>query len=114
MFDVVQSNIGEGYDTVTGIFTCPFSGLYYFGVASYSTTSYMILQLVKEDVELTGAFADSAVKLISHTPHTQRKINNKINLNKKNYLLSELSQCIEKIPNQNLRLKFALTRVILI
>ena len=62
VFDEVETNFGEAYDQSTGIFTCPFSGLYYFGVASYAAGNYMVLQLVKEDVGLTGGYADSAVK----------------------------------------------------
>lgn len=30
MFDMVVSNIGNGYDALTGVFTAPYSGTYLF------------------------------------------------------------------------------------
>ena len=30
IFDTVESNVGRGYDTKTGVFTCPFNGYYFF------------------------------------------------------------------------------------
>ena len=61
-FDTALTNVGGGYDTNTGIFTCPTSGLYFFGVATYTgPDTYTALKLIKENSGDLGSFGDSEV-----------------------------------------------------
>ena len=40
VYETVTANVGSGYDSSTGIFTCPVSGYYYVSVTTFSTVSY--------------------------------------------------------------------------
>lgn len=40
VYDTVTSNLGGGYDSGTGIFTCPISGYYYFSVVAFSVVRF--------------------------------------------------------------------------
>ena len=62
VYNTVQTNAGGGYDTGTGVFTCPVTGLYFFGTATYSAGTIVDIQLMKENTGLMGSFADQNVR----------------------------------------------------
>ncbi|XP_006823159.1 complement C1q-like protein 4 [Saccoglossus kowalevskii] len=56
VFDHVITNLGNGYDENTGIFTCPVSGTYFFtfnGLKNYGKNLH--LKLMKNRVEIVSA-----------------------------------------------------------
>ena len=63
-FNTAPSNVGGGYDTGTGVFTCPVTGLYFFATSVYSSDSHNVIQLVKDDTKMTASFSDSDVSLL--------------------------------------------------
>lgn len=58
-FDHVITNIGEGYDFLTGIFTAPFAGVYVFYLTAMSTNAIgeIVLAIEKNDTVLGMVFA---------------------------------------------------------
>ena len=52
VFDQVETNVGQAYDARTGIFTCPYSGNYYF---SHSALSSYIGGFLETEIVLEGA-----------------------------------------------------------
>lgn len=68
VYNTAVTNYPQGsYDTTSGRFTCPVTGLYMFATAVYTGDSHFHTQLVKAGQALSTAFADSDVrKLLSH------------------------------------------------
>jgi hypothetical protein len=61
-FPNVVTNIGNGYDPATGIFTAPYSGVYtfYFHMRSTNTHSWLVVRIFKNEEELMAATADGS------------------------------------------------------
>lgn len=60
VYDVVELNLGKGYDVVTGKFVTPDSGLYAFHVTSVSfDSSWSTVKLMLDGVVKNVGFSDS-------------------------------------------------------
>ena len=58
-FPYAVTNIGSHYDTSSGIFTCPYDGLYLFTIHVMSDVNDDLeAEIVKESSLLTSAFVD--------------------------------------------------------
>lgn len=66
IFDTILFNIGDAFDPISSIFTCPVTGVYVVtvSVASYSS-GYAQVIIVKEGQKQTGVFADDVSGQIS-------------------------------------------------
>lgn len=59
-FDSILTNLGNAYDARTGVFTAPLPGLYTFFLVAMSPdeTSYLILAIVKNGVQLDQVYGN--------------------------------------------------------
>ncbi|XP_077997721.1 uncharacterized protein LOC144450854 [Glandiceps talaboti] len=61
VYDKVYSNDGNGYNTSTGKFTCPVSGMYYFMISALRDNSYNLhVCLIKNTTKLPCIYAHNS------------------------------------------------------
>ena len=94
IFDKIITNVGEGYNNSTGIFTCPCDGAYVFTwthrtPSGYSCSVYLNINDAKQDRLLAHTY----LKYVPHTAYSQPTMTGAFRLSKGDNVSVHTTSC---------------------